>query len=102
MADLTNTDTPITGNGENYFQTVPGNRYIISMVMTGTAGTVTILNAQNQAYRNTDDDADLVFTEATTIASYDVIATGRRIYLTASSFNTMSAAFEVHNRGKAS
>ena len=69
MADLTNTDTPIIGNGENFFQTVPGNRYLISVTMTGTAGTITLLNAQNQAYRNEADDADLTFTQATTVPS---------------------------------
>ncbi len=100
MADLTNTSTPITEDGSNFFQTVPGNKYSIALKLTGTAGRITFHNSQNLPYSDDPGTGDLFIDETSQIVSYDIRATGRKIFLVASLFNSMSVAHEATNLGK--
>lgn len=86
---ITNSLTPITANGDYYVDLPAANEvYLVTVDFTanGTAGTITIKNAQQLTYKKTDGATDLVVNYSDDPSQNVIEATGERIYFTAAAF----------------
>lgn len=86
---ITNKLTPITANGDYYVEIEdPHAVYTVSINFTtaGSAGTITIKDAQENAYRNSDNSADLQINYNSTVTKYNLTPTGYRFNFTAAAF----------------